>query len=280
MSDPASRASGSAQARRAGSLTPRVSVQIVRTNAARIASRSAPSCVHRSRSRSRRPSCSRSSSARCRTVGSRTDGRSPVHTEAARPAETGRRPAARRVHDAARRLVRQHPPDRPTSAPAVHQRTVSTSGRHSDHAKRSGWARCFRTPCARGCPSSASPPRTSLMSGCGCRSWRSAGPGTAACLARLNDFAFMAQSGNAQSDRTRVARGADAVPLADANSPVGRRKSDRVDASCVWASIGAVTATASRQLVSELMRRSRSARARRMSSNVLGSLRYMSRIAA
>ena len=31
MSDPASRASGSAQARRAGSLTPRVSVQIVRT---------------------------------------------------------------------------------------------------------------------------------------------------------------------------------------------------------------------------------------------------------
>ena len=29
--------------------------------------------------------------ARCRTVGSRTDGRSPVHTEAARPAETGRR---------------------------------------------------------------------------------------------------------------------------------------------------------------------------------------------
>ena len=62
MSDPASRASGSAQARRAGSLTPRVSVQIVRTNAARIASRSAPSFVHRSRSRSRRPSCSRSSS--------------------------------------------------------------------------------------------------------------------------------------------------------------------------------------------------------------------------
>ena len=36
MSDPASRASGLSQARRAGSLTPRVSVQIVRTNAARI----------------------------------------------------------------------------------------------------------------------------------------------------------------------------------------------------------------------------------------------------
>ena len=69
---------------------------------------------------------------RCRTVGSRTDGRSPVHTEAARPAETGRRLAARRVHDAARRLVRQHPADRPTSASAFHQRTVSTSGRHSD----------------------------------------------------------------------------------------------------------------------------------------------------
>ncbi len=120
---------------------------------------------------------------RCRTVGSRTDGRSPVHTEAARPAETGRRPAARRVHHAARRLVRQHPPDRPTSAPAIHQRTVSTSGRHFRSANRSGWARCFRTPCARGWPSSASPPRTSLMSGCGCRSWRSAGPGTAACLA-------------------------------------------------------------------------------------------------
>ena len=121
--------------------------------------------------------------ARCRTVGSRTDGRSPVHTEAARPAETGRRLAARRVHHAARRLVRQHPPDRPTSAPAIHQRTVSTSGRHFRSPNRSAWARCFRTPCARGWPSSASPPRTSLMSGCGCRSWRSAGPGTAACLA-------------------------------------------------------------------------------------------------
>ena len=41
VSDPASRASGSAQARRAGSLTPRVRVQIVRRNAARIAFRSA-----------------------------------------------------------------------------------------------------------------------------------------------------------------------------------------------------------------------------------------------
>jgi hypothetical protein len=41
VSDPASRASGSAQARRTGSLTPRVSVQIVRTNAARMVSRSA-----------------------------------------------------------------------------------------------------------------------------------------------------------------------------------------------------------------------------------------------
>ena len=49
VSDPASRASGSAQARRAGSLTPRVSVQIVRTDAARIASRSAAGCVHRFR---------------------------------------------------------------------------------------------------------------------------------------------------------------------------------------------------------------------------------------
>ena len=183
VSDPASRASGSAQARRAGSLTPRVSVQIVRTNAARIASRSAPELRAQIQITIAPAVVLAIELARCRTVGSRTDGRSPVHTEAARPAETGRRPAARRVHHAARRLVRQHPPDRPTSAPAVHQRTVSTSGRHSDHANRSAWARCFRTRCARGCPSSASPPRTSLMSGCGCRSWRSAGPGTVACLA-------------------------------------------------------------------------------------------------
>ena len=53
--------------------------------------------------------------------------------------------------------------------------------------------------------------------------------------------------GGRSTGRTRVARGADAVPLADTNSPVGRRKPDRVDASCVWASIGAVTATASRR---------------------------------
>lgn len=44
----------------------------------------------------------------------KTDGRSPVHTEAAGPAETGRRLAGRRVLHAARRLVRQHSPDRPT----------------------------------------------------------------------------------------------------------------------------------------------------------------------
>src|SRR5687767_13603323 len=54
---------------------------------------------------------------RCLTVGSRTDGRSPVHTEAARAAETVRRSAGRRVHDQARRLVWQHTPDRPTPAP-------------------------------------------------------------------------------------------------------------------------------------------------------------------
>jgi hypothetical protein len=45
VSDPASLASGSAQARRAGSLTPRVGVQIVRRNAARIALRSVLSFV-------------------------------------------------------------------------------------------------------------------------------------------------------------------------------------------------------------------------------------------
>jgi hypothetical protein len=46
VSDPASRASGSAQARRAGSLTPSVRVQIVRTNAALITSKSALSFVN------------------------------------------------------------------------------------------------------------------------------------------------------------------------------------------------------------------------------------------
>ena len=94
---------------------------------------SVPCFVPRSRTGSRRPSCSRSSSHNVVQVGSRTDRRSPVHTEAARPAETGRRPAASRVHHKAWRLVRQRPPNRPTSAPALHQRTVSASGRTSDH---------------------------------------------------------------------------------------------------------------------------------------------------
>ena len=58
-------------------------------------------------------------------------------------------------------------------------------------------------------------------------------------LGTLNDFAFMAQVGNARRTRTRVARGADAVPLADTDSPAGRRESDRVDASCVRGSVSA-----------------------------------------
>ena len=41
--------------------------------------------------------------------------------------------------------------------------------------------------------------------------------------------------GGRSTDRTRVARGADAVPLADTDSSAGRRKPDRVDASRVWA---------------------------------------------
>ena len=54
--------------------------------------------------------------------------RPAVHTEVARPSETGRRPAPRRIDHQARRLVRQRPPNRPTSAPALHQRAISTSG--------------------------------------------------------------------------------------------------------------------------------------------------------
>ena len=61
-------------------------------------------------------------------VGCRSDGRSPVHTELLWPAETGRRLAGSRVHHAARRLVRQHPENRPAPAPAIHQRAVTTSG--------------------------------------------------------------------------------------------------------------------------------------------------------
>jgi hypothetical protein len=52
-------------------------------------------------------------------------------------------------------------------------------------------------------------------------------------LGTLNDFAFMAQIGERATDRTRVARGADAVPLRDPDPSVGRRKPDRPDASCV-----------------------------------------------
>ena len=130
VSDPASRASRSSRTRRAGSLTPRVGGQFVRTNAARMRPDRRPvSCADPRHDRVgvvlaiKLP--------RCRTVGSRTDGRSTVHTEAARPAETGRRLADRRVHDAAWRLVRQHLADRSAPALAIHQRAVSTSGRHS-----------------------------------------------------------------------------------------------------------------------------------------------------
>jgi hypothetical protein len=70
---------------------------------------------------------------RCRTVASRTDGRSPVHAEAARPAETNVPLAGCRIHHATRRLVRQPPPDRPPSASVIHQRTVTTSGRTTHH---------------------------------------------------------------------------------------------------------------------------------------------------
>ena len=135
---------------------------------------------------------------RCRTVGSRTDGRSPVHTEAARPAETGRRPAARRVHDAARRLVRQHPPDRPTSAPAVHQRTVSTSGRHfrSREAKRLGTvfpdAVCERLAIVGVAAADIADERMRMSELAFGRTRNRSLLGT------LNDFAFMAQSGDAR----------------------------------------------------------------------------------
>ena len=169
-------------------------------------------------------------------------------------AETGRRPAGRRVHHAARRLVRQHPPDRPTSAPAVHQRTVSTSGRHSDSRRQAAWARCFRTPCARGWPSSASPPRTSPMSGSR-MSEIGVRPDQESQLAwHLERLRIHGSIGGRATDRTRVARGADAVPLADADSPAGRREPDRVDASRVWASIGARDAPAVASLRCSIVR--------------------------
>ena len=51
-------------------------------------------------------------------------------------------------------------------------------------------------------------------------------------LGTLNDFAFMARSLDA-TDRTRVAGGAEAVPVADPSPSAGRREPDRADASCV-----------------------------------------------
>ena len=51
-------------------------------------------------------------------------------------------------------------------------------------------------------------------------------------LGTLNDFAFMAGRGSAAA-RTRVARGADAVPCADTDPSIGRGESDRTDSSCV-----------------------------------------------
>jgi hypothetical protein len=66
-------------------------------------------------------------------------------------------------------------------------------------------------------------------------------------LGTLNDFAFMAQIGGRSTGGTRVAGGADAVPLADPDPSAGGREPDRADASRIWASIGAVTATAWRR---------------------------------
>ena len=53
-------------------------------------------------------------------------------------------------------------------------------------------------------------------------------------LGTLNDFAFMAQIGGARRPEPELTRGADAVPLADSDSPSGRREPDRVDPSRVW----------------------------------------------
>ena len=65
---------------------------------------------------------------RCRTVGSRTDGRSPLHTAAASPAETVRRCTRCPVDDAARRLVWEPASDGESSCAPVHQRTVTSTG--------------------------------------------------------------------------------------------------------------------------------------------------------
>ena len=185
VSDPASRASGSAQARRAGSLTPRVSVQIVRTNAARIASRSAPSFAldrrrHQGHDRAGRlfaiewPQCR------------------PVPHELmvvlrctqkllVRLKQVGDLPFVESTTKLATGTA--------TSSESADVSTCSSSANGLDFrssfrsARRSVWPRCFPMRCARGCRLSASPVRTSPMNVCGCRTWRSAGPGIAACLA-------------------------------------------------------------------------------------------------
>ena len=136
--------------------------------------------------------------ARCRTVGSPTDGRSPVHTEAACPAETGRRPAARRVHDAGS-ATGMATPSGSADASTCYSSANGLDFRSSFRsAKRSSWARCFRTPCAKGWQSSASPPRNIADERARMSEIAFGRTRNRSLLGTLNDFAFMAQSVDAR----------------------------------------------------------------------------------
>jgi len=64
-------------------------------------------------------------------------------------------------------------------------------------------------------------------------------------LGALNDFAFMAQLGDARRTKPESPEELMALPLAYSDPSVGRRKPDRIDASRIWASISDVMAPVS-----------------------------------
>ena len=121
---------------------------------------------------------------------------------------------------------------RSSSAPALHQRTVPTSGGDS-HSRRQAVGvgvsgRRVRSvgPCRR---RRRGHRRRAVADVGDCvRPDQESQP--ARHLERLRVHGAGRECAAA---RTRDARGADAVPGADADSPAGRRESDRVDASCV-----------------------------------------------
>jgi hypothetical protein len=182
-----------------------------------------------------------------RTVGQRTDGRSPVHTELlVRLKQVGDLPpieSTTRLGDWYGNVLRI---GRRQHFLFISERSRLPIVLPIREAKRLGAvfpdAVCERLATVGRCRRRRHRQRTDADVGIGVR------PDQESQLARhLERLRIHGPIGGRAASRTRVARGADAVPLADTYPSAGRCKPDRVDGRRVWASIGVVTAPDSRR---------------------------------